>query len=129
MDFSSHHAELMSFTSALLLLLLNANWTLDCPAPTEEVDDPGYILTSIDNQPLEPLFDVDAIACAALHNFRLYNVFALFDDDLGFWTKPWSTTWFSHFLLEQYDDRRWVQMFWMTKPAVFALADLLRPHV
>jgi hypothetical protein len=38
-------------------------------------------------------------------------------------------TWFSRFLLKQYDDQRWVQMFQMTKPAVFALADLLSPHV
>jgi hypothetical protein len=43
--------------------------------------------------------------------------------------KPRSTTWFSHFLLEQYDDQGWVQMFRMTKPAVSILADLLRPHI
>jgi hypothetical protein len=62
MDFSNHPAQLMSFTSALLLLLLNANRALDFLAPTEEVDDPGCILTGIDNQPLEPLFDIDAVA-------------------------------------------------------------------
>jgi hypothetical protein len=127
-DFSSHPAELMSFASALLFLLLNANQALDFTTPTKEVDDPGCILTGIDNQLLEPLFDVDAVANAALHNFQLCNMFVLFDDDLGFWVKPRSTTWFSRFLLEQYDDHRWVQMFRMTKPVVFALADLLRPH-
>ena len=53
----------------------------------------------------------------------------VFDDDLGFWVKPRSTTWFSRFLLSEYDDSRWVQMFRFTKPAVFALADLLRPTI
>jgi hypothetical protein len=50
-------------------------------------------------------------------------------EDLGFWVKPRSTTWFSRFLLGQYREERWIQMFRMTKPAVFALSDLLKPHV
>ena len=63
---------------------------------------------------------------AALQNFRLCTSLNVFDDDLGFWVKPRSTTWFSRFLLS---DIRWVQMFRFTKPAVFALADLLRPTI
>jgi hypothetical protein len=64
-----------------------------------------------------------------LHNYRICTAFMFFEEDLGFWVKPRSTTWFSCFLLEQYDNNRWVQMFRMTKPAVFALAGLLKPHV
>jgi len=66
---------------------------------------------------------------AELYNYRLYSMFNFYDDDLGLWVKPRFTTWFSRFLLEQYNDQRWVQMFRMTKTPVFVLADLLRPHV
>jgi hypothetical protein len=79
-------------------------------------------------------YDLDASALLratlnTLNNYRLCTAFMFFEEDLGFWVKPRSTTWFSRFLLEQYDNNRWVQMFCMTKPAVFALAGLLRPHV
>ena len=77
----------------------------------------------------EPLFDPLADMRIALQNFRLCTSINLFTDDLGFWVKPRSTTWFSRFLLTEYDNTRWVQMFRMTKPAVFALTDLLRPIV
>jgi low temperature requirement protein LtrA len=71
---------------------------------------------------------VDDVTCVALHNFRLRNIFCLLDDELSFYVKPRSTTWFSHFLIEQYDDQRWMQMFRMTQ-VVFSLANSLRPHV
>jgi hypothetical protein len=73
--------------------------------------------------------DAEHITTVALHNFRLCNVFSLFDKDLGYWVKPRSTTWFSRFLLEQYGEDRWIQIFRMSKRAVFALTDLLRPHI
>ncbi|KAG0595215.1 hypothetical protein M758_UG150000 [Ceratodon purpureus] len=41
---------------------------------------------------------------STLHHFRLYVAFNFLDEDLGFWVKPRSTTWFSCFLLDQYDD-------------------------
>jgi hypothetical protein len=43
--------------------------------------------------------------------------------------KPHSTTWSSQFLLNQYGEDRWIQIFRMTKPTVFAHSDLLKPHV
>jgi hypothetical protein len=73
--------------------------------------------------------DSDRVAVALLYNFRLCTMFNLLDDDLGFWVKPRSTTWFCRFLLSQYGEERWIQMFRMTKPAMFALSDLLKPHV
>lgn len=51
---------------------------------------------------------------ATLHHFRLCIALNFLDDDLRFRVKRRSTTWFSRFLLDQYDDERWIQMFWMT---------------
>jgi hypothetical protein len=73
--------------------------------------------------------DLDQISTAALHNLKICNLFSLMDDDLGFWVKPRSTTWFNQFLLNQYGEERWIQMFRMSKPTVFALSNLLKPHV
>ena len=60
-----------------------------------------------------------------LHHFRLYNALSILDGDLGFGMKPRSTTWFSRFLIQQYDDARWVRMFQFT---IFTLSDLLKSH-
>jgi hypothetical protein len=121
--------EMMAFTSALLLLLLIANRALEVLVSSSSEEDEVDHLGSYITDSTQPLFDTEKVTAAALHNFKLFNVFALFDDDLGFWVKPRSTTWVSKFLLEQYDDSRWLEMFRMTKSAVYALADLLRPHV
>jgi hypothetical protein len=122
-------AEMMASTSALLLLLLIANRALEVPiCPSSEEDEADQLGNYITDS-TQPLFNTEKVTVAALHNFKLCNVFVLFDDDLGFWVKPQNTTWFSKFLLEQYDDSRWLEMFRMTKFVVYALADLLQPHV
>lgn len=77
----------------------------------------------------ESTLDMVTVTRAALYTFRLSNVTSLLGDDLGYWVKPRSTAWFSRFLLDQYDDDRWITMFRMTKPAVFHLAALLKPRV
>jgi hypothetical protein len=41
---------------------------------------------------LESIPVANEIRATALHNFRLCSVFNLFDNDLGFWVKPQSTT-------------------------------------
>ncbi|KAG0596663.1 hypothetical protein M758_UG274300 [Ceratodon purpureus] len=66
---------------------------------------------------------------STLHHFRLCVAFNFLHEDLGFWVKLRSTTWFSRFLLDQYDDGRWIQMFRMTKHAVISLSNLLKPHI
>jgi hypothetical protein len=73
--------------------------------------------------------DVDQTTSAAIHQMRLFSVFSIFGDDLGYWVKPRSTTWFSRFLLEQYNDDHWLTNFRMSKRAVFMLAEILKPHV
>jgi hypothetical protein len=122
-------AEILSFSSALLLLLLNAHNTLGQHVEDERDDDHATSIDSFTSLREGCVLDEDTFATAVLHNVRLCSVFYLLDEDLGFWVKPRSTTWFSRFLLGQYREERWIQMFRMTKPAVFALSDLLKPHI
>lgn len=77
----------------------------------------------------EPLHDPLAAVCFGLQTFTLCPTFDLLNDDIRYWVKPRSTTWFSRFLLGEYDSTRWLQTFRMTKPTVFSLAELLTPHV
>jgi hypothetical protein len=124
------HAEVMAFTLAISLLLFTTNRALDVAAPSLvfEVDEEEPFGHS-EGQCVEAALNVDHVTLAALHHFRLCNVFSLFDQELGFWVKPRSTTWFSKFLFGHYDDDKWIQMFRMTKVVVFSLPDLLQPHV
>lgn len=73
--------------------------------------------------------DTDQLSRAALHHYQLWTSLLFVDEELGFWVKPRSTTWFSRFLVEEYDDARWVEMFRLTKQAVFTLANLLSPAI
>jgi hypothetical protein len=129
MAFFDGPTEILSFSSALLLLLLNSHRALeqtvhmDTDRDSEISPDLWYDAGHMSST------DVEHITTAALHNFRMYNVFSFFNEDLGYWVKPRSTIWFSRFLLEQYSEDRWIQMFRMSKRAVFALTDLLRPHI
>ena len=42
---------------------------------------------------------------------------------------PRSTSWFSRFVLQEYDDNKWLENFRLTKAAVFSLKILLQPHI
>jgi hypothetical protein len=92
MVFLSDLAEMMAFTSELLLLLLIANRALEVTVSAHFEEDKADHLGSYITDSNQPLFDTDRVTAAILHNFRLCNVFALFDDNLGFWVKPRSTT-------------------------------------
>jgi len=119
----------LQYTVWILLLLLNSSQAHKCNIQWENEEDSEESLNSI-MQGLEgPVHDAHSLFRATLYNYRLCTTFSIFEDDLGFWMKPQSTTWFSRFLLEQYDNKHWVQMFRMTKASVIALADLLKPHV
>jgi hypothetical protein len=100
MEFFQNPAEIISFSSTLLFLLLSANRTLDLPTSLGSDEEAGTLVTASAYDPFQPSFDVDVVTRAALHNFRICNIFSLLDDDLGFWVKPQSTTWFSRFLLD-----------------------------
>ena len=43
--------------------------------------------------------------------------------------KPRSTTWFSWFVIEEYDDDQWSSLFRMTKASVLELSHQLRPFI
>ena len=73
--------------------------------------------------------ELNHAAFAALHCFQLCSNLIYNDPDLGFWVKPRSTTWFSRFVLEEYDDERWTSLFRMTKASVLHLSTQLRPHI
>jgi hypothetical protein len=59
-----------------------------------------------------------AISTAALFDYRLFAGLICFDDELRYWVKPRSTTWFSQFLMSLYEDSRWIEFFRMDKATV-----------
>lgn len=126
MDSVAFHAEIMSIASAILLLLLNGNKALDLSIDEIFEDDTDNSLHRIQEANMTPILDVDVVTSVALHNFCLCNVFSLFDVDLGYWVKLRSTTWFSRFLFDQYEEDHWLKMFRITKPALFSLVELLK---
>lgn len=119
----------VAFSAWIMLLFLKIQQSIEVPMlpALEEVSEDG--LSAIVRNLDESSSDADDLLRSTLHNFRLFTDFSFFDDEMRYWVKPRSTTWFSRFLVEQYNNTRWISMFRMTKPAVFALSDLLRPHV
>ncbi len=67
------------------------------------------------------------LTIAALHHLQLQNCLLVLSQELGHWVKPRSTTWFSQFLLIEYDDDRLVENFRMTKTTLFRIANQLQP--
>ena len=122
-------SEVMAIASTVLLLLLSGNRVVDVPPYEDREEDTENPFDSITGLSDSSSLDMETVTRAALYNFRLCNVFSLLDDDLGYWVKPRSTAWFSRFLLNQYNDERWITMFHMSKPAVHSLAALWRPTV
>ena len=126
MDFVRLPTEIMAMASTILLFLLSSNRIVD-PSHPYDTEDDGNLPLQIMSQPsLQSSFDMESITQAALHSFRLCNFVVLFEDDLGYWVKPRSIAWFSQFLLDQYDDERWLAMFRITKAVVFNLAEILK---
>lgn len=119
----------VAFTSWLLTLILNLNDVELVPPALELEEEEEDPLTAIVFGQQGHVADNQTFLRDTLHTYRFCTLNTYFDEDVGFWVKPRSTTWFSHFLLTQYDNNRWVTMFRMTKPCVLELAELLRPHV
>ena len=84
--------EIFSFYSALLLLLLNAQNALGQFVESHSELDPAIFPHAFIFGNEEAISDADHIAATALHSFKLCSLFFLFDEDLGFWMKPCSTT-------------------------------------
>jgi hypothetical protein len=69
------------------------------------------------------------MSTAALFDYRLATGLICFDDNLRYWVKPRSTTWFSEFLMDSYDDERWIEQFRMDKPSVAEICHKLRATI
>jgi len=108
MDTVMNLVELMGVASTMLLLLLTSNTTLDFRIQDDANDDNEKYLDDICNIDNAPLVDIDLVTQVALHYFRLCNVFSLFDTKFSF---PGSTTWFSRFIFDQYNETRWLKIF------------------
>ena len=93
--------SVFAFTVWLLLQLLHeplcSNFISMGPKAEEDSEDPfaGVVGTL-----MGPRHDSHALFTAGLHNYRLCTMFQMFDEDLGYWVRPRSTTWFSRFLLD-----------------------------
>ncbi len=61
------------------------------------------------------------------HYFQLYNFLLVLSQDLGHWVKPRSTTWFSRFLLIEFNENKWIKHFRMTKTTLFRIVNQLWP--
>ncbi len=57
-----------------------------------------------------------------LHQYWLiYNFELLMSKEVGDWIKAMNTTWYSNFLMAQYNNKRWVEHFCITKKIVLQL--------
>ena len=52
----------------------------------------------------ETFVNLNAIVASVLHDFRIIHASTLLDQELGWWILPRSTSWFSRFVLQEYDD-------------------------
>ena len=69
------------------------------------------------------------VSTAALYDYRLSLSFLHVSDELRWWVKPRSMTWFSGFLMTVYDREQWVQHFIMSKETVFEICNKVRPLI
>ena len=120
---------IVAFGAWFLSLLLNANDALRLPTMSEDKDDYDDPLSALVHIVQVLLVDMFSLMQNTVQNYRLCSSMSIFHEYMILWVKPRSTTWFSRFLLEQYDSSRWISMFRMTKPIVFTLAKVLSPHV
>ena len=75
------------------------------------------------------MVQLNRTSAAALHCFRVCNNIISNDTALGYWIKSRSTTCFSRFVLEVYNDDRWSLFFRITEDFVLQLSNQLRPYV
>lgn len=118
MDPAKNAVDMVPLASNILLLLLNAHHTLSLLREVYENEDESDDEMAIVHIAAELSTAAHAVAMTALRHYRIFTVLAGLEEDLGFWVKPRSTTWFATFLLHEYDDERWIQMFRMSKCSV-----------
>jgi hypothetical protein len=121
--------DVIALVSTLLVLLLNVEDALlqSIRVPVLVAEDPEVLGTIQECH--DTLQDLSVAVVAILYYFRVFNSYFLFSEDLGFWVKPRSTAWFTCFVIDQYDDARWVQHFRMCKSSVFRLSEMQGPYI
>lgn len=92
-----------------------------------DIEDDDVMMSLSSGQ--ETLVSIDTIISSILHDMFIQRAGSILDCDLGYWVLPRSTTWFSHFLLTEYDDCRWVENFRMSKASIFSIANMLAPLI
>ena len=128
MDGFNNFSDLLPIVSALLMILLNAHNVLAMASIPIEASTQDELRVHME-EGLRHIDNMYSISIAALYSFQLWNNLLLLDHELGYWVKPRSTTWFSRFVVEEYDDARWSSLFRMTKSSVFELSNQLRPLI
>jgi hypothetical protein len=82
----------------------------------------GSLLLDLDKSAL-------TISTLALYDYHLCIGLICFEDNLRYWVKSHSTTWFSQFLMLLYDDSRWIEFFCMDKESVADMCYRLRCQI
>jgi hypothetical protein len=77
----------------------------------------------------DTLKDINFIMSVVLHDFQITHAAVLVENELGYWVLPRSTSWFSGFMMHEYDDWRWLENFRMTKQCVLTISGILHPHL
>ena len=75
------------------------------------------------------IMTIETTIALVFYNFRLQNAGMILLEELGWWVLLRSTTWFSQFVLFEFDKSRWIHNFQMPKGVVLRLASVLGPHI
>jgi len=111
MDMFENPIEVLSMVTVMVVLLLNTNRALSLSATEGSEDE---ILLDQDMMMMNMEIGskgMDAMTCTTLMHYYLWNTLPFLNEELGFWVKLSSTTWFSRFFIHKYDDSRWMQLF------------------
>jgi hypothetical protein len=92
----------MALLISLYVVLLQAIGESQLYLPT---DDHTFLESTLGSgSSLDSHYVQVAVSTAALYDYRLSCGLLCFDDELRYWVKPRSTTWFSSFFISLYDD-------------------------
>ncbi len=65
----------------------------------------------------------------AIHDYRVSCSLLAIGEELGHGVKPQWITWFGHFLLTKYDNKRWIKQFQMSKDTFMDICNQVKPLI
>lgn len=92
MEPSTTPMDVVAVTMWLLLFLLNRNEAHKFPQLLESEEESEDTLADLVHIMRGSVHDAESMLQNTLHTYRVYTTFMFFDDDLGYWVKPRSTT-------------------------------------